>query len=148
MSSSSITLNSQNGFPVEFVVSGSPVSLQSSRRSRERWKSQVEAAARECVSEQDEFLFLDDRPLAVTIYVFLDAAMVGDVDNIVKPILDSLNRIIYLDDKVIERVLVQKFEPHVAPVFSAPTAQLLRALDESGSRVYIRIDDDLSWRRT
>jgi len=98
---------------------------------------------------------LDNRPLAVTIYVFLNAPMLADIDNIAKPILDSLKRIIYRDDRIIERLIVQKFEPGTNPQFSVPTERLARVLDEQlTSRleqndpvVYIRIDDNLSWRR-
>ncbi len=37
--------------------------------------------------------------------------MQGDVDNIVKPILDALSKHIYNDDGQVERIWVQKFEP-------------------------------------
>jgi len=91
--------------------------------------------------------------VAVTIYYFPAAPMMGDIDNIVKPIIDSLTTIAYLDDQVIERVVAQKFEPGVAWTFGEPSAQLTAALDTIGPSdrptpvVYVRIDDDLSWRR-
>ena len=37
--------------------------------------------------------------------------MQGDVNNIVKPIVDALSRHLYLDDHQVQRVVVQKFEP-------------------------------------
>lgn len=78
--------------------------------------------------------------------------MAGDVDNIVKPILDALNGQAYTDDRLVERVVSQKFEPDVAWSFGSPSVQLTAALDaisatdEPQPVVYIRIDDDLSWR--
>ena len=72
--------------------------------------------------------------------------MDGDIDNIVKPILDALKSIVYLDDKVIERVLVQKFEPEIPKSFTDPSDQLALVLETQPPVVYIRIDDDLGWR--
>jgi endodeoxyribonuclease RusA/REase_AHJR-like protein len=47
--------------------------------------------------------------------------MPGDVDNIVKPILDVLGRHIYVDDAQVERVVVEKFEPKNVFAFRAPS---------------------------
>ncbi|WP_284539033.1 RusA family crossover junction endodeoxyribonuclease [Pleomorphomonas sp. T1.2MG-36] len=79
--------------------------------------------------------------------------MDGDVDNIVKPILDAMIGATYVDDKSIERVVAQKFEPDIDWSFAEPSEQLSAALDaiyaseEQAPVVYIRIDNDLSWRR-
>jgi dsRNA-specific ribonuclease len=103
----------------------------------------VRASARQRVEEILELLWLnEEEALAVTIYYFPTAPMEGDVDNIVKPILDAMIGTVYLDDRSIERVVSQKFEPEVEWSFDEPTEQLSAALD-----VYIRIDNDLSWRR-
>ena len=68
--------------------------------------------------------------------------MQGDVDNIVKLVLDALARHIYLDDRQVERVVVQKFEPeHVFP-FSSPSARLKEALGGDRPMLYVRISDD------
>lgn len=73
--------------------------------------------------------------------------MEGDIDNIVKPILDALIGVAYPNDRVIERVLVQKFEPDVDWSFDKPSEILVQALETSAPVVYIRLDDDLEWRR-
>ncbi len=80
-------------------------------------------------------------------YYFSSDRMVGDIDNIVKPILDAMVRIAYADDREVERVTVQRFEPLDQWEFSDPSAQLVAALDNDPPVVYIRVDDDLSWRR-
>jgi crossover junction endodeoxyribonuclease RusA len=72
--------------------------------------------------------------------------MEGDIDNIVKPILDGMINVAYLDDDVVERVLVQKFEPGIERSFLDVTESLAAALDVDAPVVYIRVDDDLSWR--
>lgn len=140
-------------FPLEFHLTGVPLSLQARPTSQKRWKAVVSDAARQRAEETVELVWLDNEPLAVTIYYFPAAPMAGDVDNIVKPILDALVGTAYLDDQVVERVLSQKFEPEVDWSFDAPTDQLSAALDtrsasvEPAPVVYIRIDNDLSWRR-
>lgn len=139
-------------FPLEFHLTAVPLSLQASGVSKERWKGTVAQAARQRAEETVEFIWLDDAPVAVTIFYFPISPMPGDVDNIVKPILDALNGQAYSDDRLVERVVSQKFEPEVAWSFGSPSAQLTAALDaisaadEPQPVVYIRIDDDLSWR--
>jgi hypothetical protein len=131
-------------YPVEFFIAATPISLQA--RRQERWKASVAEAARQRIAETDELGLLDRRPLAVTICYFPVAAMIGDIDNIVKPIMDALIHVAYMDDKDVERVVVQKFEPEVARDFGNPSDQLAAALDTAPPVVYIRVDDDLSWR--
>ena len=94
-----------------------------------------------------DFTFLDHRPIALTLYYFPAAPMEGDVDNIMKPIMDALEGIVYLADRAVERAVVQKFEPNVSWQISEPSRQLAAALDLQAPVVYIRVDDDLSWRR-
>jgi Holliday junction resolvase RusA-like endonuclease len=136
-------------YPLEFFVAGTPISSQSSNKSKERWKEIVANAARARARETDELGFLDPdlRPTSVTIYYFLPHRMPGDIDNIVKPILDAMIRIAYVDDRAVERLVVQKFEPAAPRDFADPSLQLVAALDFDPPVVYIRIDDDLSWRR-
>lgn len=134
-------------YPLEIRIGGVPVSQQGSSRSKERWKSEVSEAARKRQQETYDLGILDDRVLAVTIYYFPAAPMEGDIDNIVKPIMDGLIGVAYISDQAIERVIVQKFEPDDGWEFAAPSDQLAAALDTAPPVVYVRIDDDLSWRR-
>jgi crossover junction endodeoxyribonuclease RusA len=110
-------------YPLEFFIEAVPLSLGSSSRSKDRWKAVVAETARQRQRETDELGFLDNRALAVTIYYFPSAPMEGDIDNIVKPILDALVSVAYLDDGVVERVVSQKFEPQVDWAFGAPSDQ-------------------------
>jgi Holliday junction resolvase RusA-like endonuclease len=95
-------------FPFEFVVSGTPVSLGSSSRSRMLWKQEIQNASKASLPQGH---WLTKERIAVTLFYFPAENMQGDIDNIVKPILDSLNNHIYVDDHQVERVVVQKFEP-------------------------------------
>ena len=133
-------------FPLEFFIEGVPISLGASSRSKDRWRQSVVETARWRQRETDELGFIDQRALAVTIYYFANGPMEGDIDNIQKPILDALIGIAYPDDNVIERVVSQKFEPDIDWAFAAPSDQLAAALDRDAPVVYVRVDDDLSWR--
>jgi hypothetical protein len=124
-------------FPVEIVLEGVPLSLQASAQSRERWRERIRTAAR---AELPEFYFAAEAPIKVTIYYFPDAAMDGDIDNIVKPILDSFSRFVYVDDNQVERIWVQRFEPGRLFTFKNPSPKLAAAIETEGPRVYLHID--------
>jgi hypothetical protein len=68
--------------------------------------------------------------------------MVGDIDNIVKPILDSLSPFIYLDDHQVDRVVVQRFDPGRVYEFSNPSDRLREALEGEKPLTYVAVSDD------
>ena len=47
--------------------------------------------------------------MSSTLFYFPAVEMAGDIDNIVKPVLDALGKHIYVDDRQVHRVLVQNF---------------------------------------
>ncbi|WP_203561171.1 RusA family crossover junction endodeoxyribonuclease [Jiella pacifica] len=126
--------------PLEFLVQGTPTSLQGSARSRDEWQERVRQAAR-AVIPLDAWLLL--QPLAVTIYIFPATVLPGDIDNRVKHILDAMTRVVYLEDRQIHRIVVQKFEPDAIFSFSAASRDLAEAMNSEGPVVYLRITDDL-----
>jgi crossover junction endodeoxyribonuclease RusA len=118
-------------FPLEFLVEGTPVSLQAKeRKSIERWKSRVVQASRAVLPEGH---FATSAPMAITLFYFTVDEMEGDLDNIVKPILDALERHIYMDDSQIHRIVVQKFELEDPFRFPSPSPTLYTALNKSES---------------
>ena len=134
-------------FPLEFVIQRTPRSLQASSKAREAWKSTIGEAARDRIASSREFTFLDRRPLSVTIFYFPPEPMQGDIDNIVKPILDGMWGIVYPDDQVVERVIVKKFEPDVYVEFGSLTDTLQRAAAANRPVLYVMVDDGTGWRR-
>lgn len=129
-------------FPFEFFVEGVPVSLQNKgRRSLREWKG--------LVRQRYEMHLLPghwatESGVFVTIFYFPDARMEGDIDNIVKPILDAMNGTLYMDDRQVERVVVQKFEPGRMQTFINPTEVLASTLERERPIVYIRVDTEES----
>ncbi|MFN4088122.1 MAG: RusA family crossover junction endodeoxyribonuclease [Alphaproteobacteria bacterium] len=126
--------------PLEFLVPGIALSLGASTTSRNAWKDRIRSSAQPSLPQDHWALTV---PLAVTIYLFPDGPLAGDVDNRVKPILDALSRFIYVDDRVVERVVVQKFEPDSGFPFENPSPTLLKALHSDTPVVYLRLTDDL-----
>lgn len=86
--------------PFEFVVIGKPVSHQTKERKRiQAWKEKVRQIA--------EANWSSETPIGNFIQVVIthyydapygDESSVPDSDNIVKPIRDALNGLIYVDD--------------------------------------------------
>jgi crossover junction endodeoxyribonuclease RusA len=127
-------------FPIEFAVEGTPVSLQAKRRdSIARWKSQIVKASQIVLPPGH---FATEAALAITLFYFPAAPMEGDLDNIVKPILDALEKHIYMNDRQIYRILVQKFELTHAFEFASPSPALKEALNTTRPTLYIRLSDD------
>lgn len=88
-------------FPVEFVIRDTPRSHQSpNAKGKELWKRKVGETADAHVKTLRDFFFIDHRPLAATIFYFPPAEMDGDIDNIVKLIIDGMVAIIYPDDHI------------------------------------------------
>lgn len=135
-------------FPIEFLIRDTPRSHQSpNTKGKESWKRKVGEAANAHVKTLRDFFYIDDRPLAATIFYFPPSEMQGDVDNIVKLIVDGMVTVIYPDDRLLERIIVQKFEPGIAAIFHSLTPTLEQATETEPPVIYIRIDDDLSWRQ-
>jgi Holliday junction resolvase RusA-like endonuclease len=124
-------------FPVEMMVKGVPLSQGASTASKDHWKERIRQAARE---DLPDVHFAADGPVKVLIYYFADAPMNGDLDNIVKPILDSFSKFIYRDDKQVERFVAQKFEPGRLFTFASPSPKLAETIGTDGPRVYLQID--------
>jgi hypothetical protein len=81
--------------PFDFVIEGPPVSHQTRNRARLRaWKQAVRIAAQGYWTAGDPPSG-DDLTIVVTNFY---ATAAPDVDNIVKPIQDALNGLVYGDD--------------------------------------------------
>jgi crossover junction endodeoxyribonuclease RusA len=127
-------------FPIEFLVRGTPVSLQSENpRAKERWKARVKDASSLALPTPH---FVSSDRIAITIYYFPDEPMQGDIDNIVKLIIDGMCRHVFVDDRQVERIVVQKFEPGNIFSFTTPTSAIVQALDGDKPNLYVRISSD------
>ena len=127
-------------FPLEFLVKGTPVSAQSaSTRSKQEWIDRVRSA---CAHLRPDGGWVSEDRISATLYYFPATSMQGDVDNIVKLVLDALKRHIYLDDRQVERLVVQKFEPGNVFTFSSPSEILAAAMADEDSVLFVRLSHD------
>ena len=118
---------------IDFIVWGKPKS-QGSRRKK-RWQARVEQGA----PRQTPLLA---GPHRLRIDYFYDGTTDLDVDNIIKPIQDALQGIVYANDGTVIDVCSRKINLQQIPRFEVAPAALRAALIESrGDFVFIRIAD-------
>jgi crossover junction endodeoxyribonuclease RusA len=86
--------------PFEFVVIGKPISYQTKERKRlQAWREEVRQVAETCWDKKTPIG--DSIKVIITHYYdtpYGEESAVPDSDNIVKPIRDALNGVIYVDD--------------------------------------------------
>jgi Holliday junction resolvase RusA-like endonuclease len=122
--------------PFELTVEGPPVSQQTRWRERLRtWRATVRTAAEDLWPAGSAPL---DQELSLTIAYFYEGVP-ADVDNIVKPFVDSLKTLIYRDDVQITD-LVSRRRPLAGP-FSIEVIPpiLAEALNRGREFLYVRI---------
>ena len=82
--------------------------------------------------------------MAVTIYFFPQGEMQADIDNCARPILDAMGRFMYKDDKQVDRIVVQKFEPErPLQLAEEPTELLATAIAAQDPAVYVKVGTEL-----
>ena len=94
----------------EFVIEGPAVSLRAKKSKAKRyqkWIKEVRAAAREQWPET--MLPIESKTITVAITNYYTLAP-PDVDNIIKPILDGLETVVYSNDQQVRRVISEKLD--------------------------------------
>lgn len=125
-------------FPIEVVLDGNPRSLQASAASLTAWKETVEAAVRQSLPEG---AFLTEAPIRFTFYWFSNAGALGDLDNMLKPILDALVGVVVVDDHQIQSICAEYFPPSRAFDFIDPSPALAGALERERPCIYICVEE-------
>ncbi|MGD1902627.1 MAG: RusA family crossover junction endodeoxyribonuclease [Geitlerinemataceae cyanobacterium] len=124
----------------ELLLSRRPVSAQgtskASRRNKRAWQDYIREEARQSWTQAP----IADRALRFTV-VYLCNGTPGDINNIIKPIQDALNGLVYVDDG-----LVRDVNGHMRllsePIDVASLPEILRnAVLERLECVYIRVEE-------
>lgn len=123
--------------PFEFYIQGTPVSLQASARSKTNWKNRLKRVIRTKLPEQ---VWLLQEPVRVELLLFLDTEMQGDLDNILKPILDSLEGEIIVNDRLVEEILIKKYEPERIIDLIDPSETLIEAQQSDRPTLYVKVE--------
>ncbi len=123
--------------PFEFVIAGPPVSQQARRSERrQQWQQSVRDTAHRHWGDDAPFT----GAIMVAITYFYDRISL-DIDNIPKPILDALKRLVYADDAVITDLLCRKRNRNDNFQFQNTSAILTNALDWHHEFLHIVVDN-------
>ncbi|MBJ7417788.1 MAG: RusA family crossover junction endodeoxyribonuclease [Niveispirillum sp.] len=123
--------------PLEVILFRKPISLQGSATGKQKWQSDIRKEIR---LQEPEGCYAHEGDLAVSIYYFTAERVPGDIDNIVKPILDAMCRQVYIDDRQIVSLQVHKYEPQRSMEIRDPTATLATAMTSQRPAVYISVN--------
>jgi crossover junction endodeoxyribonuclease RusA len=114
--------------------------LQTKRAaSRSQWRERIKEASRLALPEAS---WATEAKVAITLFYFPADTMEGDIDNIVKPVLDALAPHLYFDDAQVDRVLVQRFQPGNLFPFANPSPTLADAIRRPTPVLYVRVSDE------
>jgi len=125
----------------EFVVIGAPFSVNSAKKQSKKhgeWKREVGRTAKDQWIKDGRNS--SDLPLAVPMEVTITTFFTQsrrDVDNVVKPILDGLKKVIYEDDGEIYKLTSQRIDLNLRTRIEAPSPLLDAALEEWEELVHI-----------
>jgi len=127
------------GLPWDCTVSGVPASLQGSARKRTDWQQRVSTAAAQRWPAQEPPL---NQPLALLV-AFLHSGQPVDVDNMLKPTLDGLTGVCYVDDAQLEQVIGVRWDlsrtlrlGRLSPIL---VTAVVTAVSDGAPFVYLRL---------
>jgi Holliday junction resolvase RusA-like endonuclease len=125
--------------PFEFTVPGPPVSHQSQNKTKlAAWRIMVRAAAAVRWGTTAPL----DRTLQITVSYYHEGVAVRiDNDNMVKPIQDALNGLVYSDDRLITDTIVRKTSIDGLFRIRGYPLVLLEALANGDEFLHIVIDE-------
>jgi crossover junction endodeoxyribonuclease RusA len=128
--------------PFEFVVIGRPISHQSNNRVLLRqWQENVRVAA--------EAMWPAEQPpvtqtcLLIVVYFFGRLPANLDNDNLLKPIQDALNKLVYEDDRQVTDTSVRRTSIEVQFRFRSGrnSALLMETIRSQTEFIYVRVED-------
>lgn len=123
--------------PFEFIVDGPPVSQQARRRERlQLWKETVR-------QEAERYWLSGDLPVSGAIMLkvtYLYDRVGMDVDNIVKPIQDALEGLVYFDDSQVTDMLSRKRDLSGNFVLSDVSGVLAEGLSRGSEFLHILVE--------
>ena len=123
----------------EFVIEGPAVSLRAKKtRSKryQRWISKVRAAAR---AQWPAGVAATDNQTIQVVIVNYYTLVPPDVHNIIKPILDALETVVYLNDQQVRRVISEKFDLKNVDRIENPGSLLAAALEKYTEVLHIMV---------
>jgi len=123
--------------PFEFTIQGPPVSNQTRNRARlQQWKQEVRAAAQGRVLAGAAAV-ADEVQITITYYYEGDSP---DVDNIIKPIQDALNGLVFVDDAQLAETKSRKRPLNGSYQIKGASGVLLEGFSAGVGFLHIRVE--------
>ena len=119
----------------ELLIKRRPLSVQAEKGRKQAWIEDVRRLAKK---EWNRAAPLDDEAFAATLVFLYDSDPI-DVDNIIKPILDALNGVVYPDDVLITDVAAHRRQFADEFDFTRLPKGLITAIRNEKECVYVRI---------
>jgi crossover junction endodeoxyribonuclease RusA len=126
----------------EFVVEGPAVSLKAKKKNArryQRWIRTVRAAAQKEFQNRSQPTRSQNITVSVTNYYTLAPP---DVDNIIKPLLDAIGTVVYVDDRQVRKVISEKVDLASVASILDPSPILATALEKYSEVLHIIITWD------
>lgn len=109
---------------IEFIVDGTPASLQSRPKWKNRWKNKV---TKEATKATSHLTGETTHHIQATIIYFYDSGAL-DLDNILKPILDAMTNVVYVDDTQVINIIANKRDLKQKVTLHIPSIQLAKKI--------------------
>jgi len=123
--------------PFEFIVTGSPVSLQTNNRAKlQEWKAKVGQIAAEAMPIG---MPASSEPVQVIITHYC-ITQISDLDNMIKPIVDAMKILVYVDDRQVTDLTVKRRKLQELVDFTAISPLIAEALAAGKEFIYVKID--------
>lgn len=123
--------------PFAYIITGTPVSLQTNNRAKlQEWKAKVRETAAAALPIGMEAT-RDRVQVIITHYCIIQSS---DLDNIVKPIVDSMNSIVYIDDRQVTDLTVKRRKFKEFADLTAISPGIAEALAAGEEFIYVKID--------
>lgn len=124
-------------FPIEFTFDGPPLSLQSKNKARKRSYKQNIASIAQQILPAGFQVSADQLEIIITYY---HDGICPDMDNIIKPIQDSLVGVIYVDDSQIANSTGRKRDINRSYKVRSVSACILQAFSNGKDFIHVKID--------
>lgn len=121
----------------EFVVEGLAVSLRAKKvnpRRYQKWVRTVRTAAQKEFPSGSQPTRSKDITVTITNYYTIVSP---DVDNIIKPLLDAMETVVYVDDKQVRKVISEKVDLTRMASIHDPSPLLATSLEKYSELLHI-----------
>ncbi len=121
----------------EFIVQGPAVSLKAKKTNARRYQKWIRTVRSAALKEWPSSKKPTNNPgviINITNYYTLSPP---DVDNIIKPILDALETVVYFNDQQVQKVTSEKFDLTNVSRIQNPSALLAAGLEKYTELLHI-----------